>query len=367
MSTRIKNSKQSAPPSLPNGRARRGRRTTANTIAVAESIKSEGSSEEEFAGWLHFTTYDELVPYIDAFAEPDSKIRVFLLVSDPGLCKTTLVRMALNRSHWDKANRKAKWCEITSGIYAPGFYIKGYEHLNQPFFFNDPYSLVDGHDGQELLLQFCDTVAHKVVKRNTKEMRKKNAPAPTEYITSSRSIFALNKLGKQSSIIRRALVSRADVRILFTPSFLEVHRYVAGWFWDQEIHDYIGSVMPYLTRPDCRIYDCVADRQKQAGLDWRRAVRAYCFHPDSEEATLVRLMIENPKDKKADVIRKMVGLGVGSQASLYRHFDRLYADLKERVGLKSVPRYVCQGKRPKEPPPPVKEPLPNDADKGNEQ
>ena len=62
----------------------------------------------------------------------------------------------------------------------------------------------------------------------------------------------------------------------FEPSPLEVHRQAAGWFWDQEIFDFIADHLHLMMQHSLRAY-CHASELKQAGLDWRQAVLGRCL------------------------------------------------------------------------------------------
>ena len=60
--------------------------------------------------------------------------------------------------------------------------------------------------------------------------------------------------------------SRAIV-LYFDPTNLEVHRAVARWYWDQQIHDYFGQHLSRLPPLDVRWY-IHAYGDKLAGRDW---------------------------------------------------------------------------------------------------
>jgi hypothetical protein len=58
----------------------------------------------------------------------------------------------------------------------------------------------------------------------------------------------------------------------FDPSALDTHRYVATWFWNQEIHDGVGSYLPYIKDLSCRLYtDCW--HEMLMGQDWKKLIR----------------------------------------------------------------------------------------------
>ena len=64
--------------------------------------------------------------------------------------------------------------------------------------------------------------------------------------------------------------------ILFEPTALEVHRQAAGWFWDQEVFDFVARHLHVMAQPSLRIYRH-AWELKQARLDWRQAVLSRCL------------------------------------------------------------------------------------------
>src|SRR5262249_61191378 len=58
--------------------------------------------------------------------------------------------------------------------------------------------------------------------------------------------------------------------LVFAPSALEVHRQAAGWYWDQEIFDFVAAHLHLVAQHSLRLYR-QAWELKQAGLDLREA------------------------------------------------------------------------------------------------
>src|SRR5262249_42794566 len=86
---------------------------------------------------------------------------------------------------------------------------------------------------------------------------------PQRFETTSPLCVIANRVTAHEDIQSRAVI------LHFDPTNLEVHRAVARWFWDQEVHDWFGRHLPRLPPVDTRWYlDAAAD--KQAGRDWRQ-------------------------------------------------------------------------------------------------
>jgi hypothetical protein len=116
-----------------------------------------------------------------------------------------------------------------------------------------------------------------------------------------------------------ALEDRGHV-LVFEPTALEVHRQAAGWFWDQEIFDFIAGRLHLLAPHSLRIYP-QAWELKQSGLDWRRAVLSRCL---TGPALLVaQLKADGSFPNEAARVRAFRAAGGGCRATYFQHARKL--------------------------------------------
>jgi hypothetical protein len=118
-----------------------------------------------------------------------------------------------------------------------------------------------------------------------------------------------------------ALEDRGHV-LVFEPTALEVHRQAAGWFWDQEIFDFV-AVQLHLTRQQSLRTYRHAWELKQAGLDWRRAVLCRCL--TGLGLLVARLKADPSFPSEAARVRAFVAAGAGCRATYYHLARRLRA------------------------------------------
>jgi hypothetical protein len=118
-----------------------------------------------------------------------------------------------------------------------------------------------------------------------------------------------------------ALEDRGHV-LVFEPTALEVHRQAAGWFWDQEIFDFVAGHLHLIARHSLRTYQ-QAWELKRAGLDWRQAVLHRIL---TGPALAVAQLKANPSfTSEAARVTAFVQSGVGCRASYFRHARKLQA------------------------------------------
>src|SRR5262249_15119734 len=116
-----------------------------------------------------------------------------------------------------------------------------------------------------------------------------------------------------------ALEDRGHV-LFFEPTAMEVHRQAAGWFWDQEIFDFVVARLHLIGQHSLRTYR-QASELKQAGLDWRRAVLSRCL---TGPALLVARLKADPSfANEAARVRAFIASGAGCRASYFHHAQKL--------------------------------------------
>src|SRR5262249_31551783 len=141
---------------------------------------------------------------------------------------------------------------------------------------------------------------------------------PQEFSTTSRVALVGNDWKTLNADVA-ALEDRGHV-LLFEPTAREVHRQAAGWYWDQEIFDFVVAQLHLMAQHSLCTYR-QAGELKQAGLDWRRAVLSRCL---SGPALLVaRLKADLSFPSEAARVRAFVATGAGCRATYYHHARKL--------------------------------------------
>src|SRR5262249_20300629 len=137
---------------------------------------------------------------------------------------------------------------------------------------------------------------------------------PQQFTTSS-CVALIGNDWKTLNADVAALEDRGHV-LFFEPTALEVHRQAAGWFWDQEIFDFVAAHLHLIVQHSLRTYG-QASELKQAGLDWRRAVLSRCL---TGPALLVaRLKADPTFTGEAARVRAFIAAGGGCRATYYQH------------------------------------------------
>jgi hypothetical protein len=150
-----------------------------------------------------------------------------------------------------------------------------------------------------------------------------------------------------ASVTEPAIQSRA-LMLYFDPSNEEIHRQAARWFWEQEIHDWIGARLARLHPLDARAY-LHCDNDKLGQRDWRRLfLEANAI--DAVECLVQDLETDPAYPTAKDRVRRfaeILGSAGGSRSNYYSVRRRLQKDGRlltdPTVGV--IP-LVRAGKRP---------------------
>lgn len=304
---------------------------------MKKSIKIKQPGESLLAGVL--TAYDDLISRGLAFAE--GAYGLLVVSGGPGLSKTTILKTAVESVAGND------FCLVEANASAYATYCRLWRNRNKLVLLDDADGMLDTPQGRRLLKQLCQTEQWRRVSWETGATLGKGAQAPQEFYTSSKVCIISNAWDTSANVHMKAIADRGQC-YLFSPSALEVHRYVANWFWDQKVFDHVASVIPFLRTPTCRLY-VRAWEQKQAGDDWVAYVNHHAFQPGDPEHRLVELLREDVPN--AERQRRWTKEGFGSRATFYRHLS----DLKERVGLTKVEHLKVCGHAPRPRPDPTPE------------
>jgi hypothetical protein len=251
-------------------------------------------------------TYVELDQYVRAFAA--GHLHLLLLFGPPGVGKSHCVRQALDK----------KVCWISGQATPLGIYLEAYTHRHQPLVLDDVDGLYADRSGIRLLKALCQTEPSKTLNWHTATPILKGRSTPQQFTTTSRVALVGNDWKTLNADVA-ALEDRGHV-ILFEPSALEVHRYAGGWFWDQEVFDFVARHLHVMAQPSLRIYRH-AWELKQARLDWRQAVLSRFL--TGAALTVARLRANPSFASEAARVKAFVQSGAGSRASYFYHAKRL--------------------------------------------
>jgi len=249
---------------------------------------------------LVLRTYDELHQYVRAFAQ--GHLNLLILTGNPGLGKSRELKDALGLDA----------CVIEGSTTAFGMYLRLFEAADMPVLIDDVDSLHRDRDAVRLLKCLCQSDLVKTISWNldARTLAKKNIPR--QFQTTSKVAIIANDW-RQLSVDIAALEDRGH-RLDFDPDAAEVHRQVAGWFWDQEVFEFVGRWLPLIQRPSFRHYLGAAEL-KQAGLNWKESVLARCV--SGKLLIVAQLKASGTYTTEEQRVQAFVAAGHGCRASYF--------------------------------------------------
>jgi hypothetical protein len=209
---------------------------------------------------VRVTTYANLHQYLREFVA--GKWNFLWIHGRPGLGKSQGIKAAV----------KGKGLYVQGGkVSALRFYQLCHEHRCEPIILDDGERLMNNEDGLRLVTTLTDTDRVKILRWETVTANRDGVPR--QFRTSSTVCVVSNKFTEDE-----ALLSRASL-LWFDPDNAEVHRNAAEWFWDQEVHDWIGQHHARMKALEARWYVKAAE-VKEAGRCWRTfLLDLYCLDP----------------------------------------------------------------------------------------
>jgi hypothetical protein len=208
-------------------------------------------------------TFEDFEQHVEAFFE--GLYQLFITVGRPG-----------NQKSHNFEKRLGPTSHLIRGWTAPlQAYNDCYHNRNKSLIFDDAEVLWKRPGGRVLLRSLCEHKPQKLLQwaSTTRELAK--AGIPQRFLTSSRVAIICNRFVFGDTDEYEAIVDRGHL-IYFDPPPLEVHKQVATWFWNQEIHDYIGERLHLMDNISVRLYTKAYERMR-AGGDWQKLIEeAYC-------------------------------------------------------------------------------------------
>src|SRR5262249_27948467 len=125
-------------------------------------------------------------------------------------------------------------------------YCDAYRHRGLPLSLDDAEHVLDDPPGKRLLCALADTTRARQVSWSSSTARL--GEVPQSYETTSPLCIIANVTTSHAAIQSRA------VTLFFDPSNVEIHCYVARWYWDQQIHNWFGQHLRRLPSLEARSY-----------------------------------------------------------------------------------------------------------------
>jgi hypothetical protein len=279
-------------------------------------------------GARRLRTYAELEGYISDFVQ--GRYPFIWIVGRPGVAKTESLKAAV-RGH---AHLYRKGGQLTPAA----LYIDLYACRGQPVILDDAEHLLDVKVGAKLISSLGDTTPAKLLTYSSTS--RVLGEVPQSFHTTSPLCIIANRGTTHEDIQSRS------VCLHFDPTNLEIHRAVGKWYWDQEVHDWLGTHLFRLSPVDARWY-VVAAKDKEAKRDWRQIILK--SHSQKRAECVVQDLEEDPscpsREDKARRFGEVMGDGKGASRPTY---FRLRKRLEEQNRLipETVPRIRLSKNKP---------------------
>ena len=255
------------------------------------------------------TTYADCERQLRAYAE--GHFPFLWLVGKPGTGKSESMKRAIKGT--TAVILKA------SQLTPIAFYAECYEYRNLPLILDDAEHLADKEIGAKLISSLSEHTKVKTLEYKTAGAWLDKQKIPHSFRTTSRLAVIANKWTPHAALQSRAVL------VYFNPTPAELHAEVGRWFRDQEIYDFLGSVL-HLIAPDkldVRIYN-KARMKKAARLDWQKwLMDTYCH--DAAVSIVQKLEADANFKTVAARVKRFAELTGQSRATYYRIKDALSA------------------------------------------
>ncbi len=269
-------------------------------------------SGEPPQGAIVLRTYRELDQFVEAFAE--GLLNLLLIIGRPGVQKSQAVKAAVGR--------RACWIEGSATAF--GLYAQLYRHRDRPVVIDDVDGLFADRAAVRLLKCLCQTEPRKRLGWYSAATAGDDQGIPSSFETTSRVAILANEL-RALNVNVSAMLDRGHV-VLFNPSAREVHLRTAGWFWDQEVFDFIGRSLHLADPLSMRDY-ALAWELKRAEMDYKSWLLTR-WGMTGTRLLVAKLKADPSLNTEAKRVRAFIEQGGGCRATYYNHAKRLGQPLK---------------------------------------
>ncbi|MEI8372583.1 MAG: hypothetical protein WCJ35_07090 [Planctomycetota bacterium] len=288
-------------------------------------------------------TYDALREFRDAFFA--ATMYFLLIIGRHGLSKSHMFEERCRPYH-DRDGNEINVAHYVKGNVTPvEAYRLAYEHRNKLLIFDDAERLWANPNGRFLLRDLTENRPTKTVSWRVDNKVLARDGIPKQFDTTSRVCLIMNRFAFGDAAEYDAIADRGHL-IYFDPPPAEVHRNSASWYWDQEIHNYIGQ---HLNLIDCdklsaRTYVKAYERRQKG--DWQEFLARRYFSQAAEQWVVA---LENdPRYRtvaqKVEEFQRRTGF---QRATYYNAKRQLRAD--GQLETTRVPRYVLNTRPPESP------------------
>ena len=210
---------------------------------------------------INIRLYPEIEKVVERFFTGDDP-RALMILGCPGIGKDEI---------FQKYARKHPGLAVDpplSGLSKPlATYKAGFDNLHRLLIITDGEGLWATYNGKELVRQFTEQKLDKWISWPT--TCKQLDGCPQQYRTTSRVAFILNRwISNPADPFYEKIVDRVNL-YYFDPTAYDIHGYVAEWFWDQEVFDFVASHLHHVVNLTCRAYNNAAG-WKAAGEPWQQ-------------------------------------------------------------------------------------------------
>ena len=272
-------------------------------------------------------TYAELAAEADAFF--GDHYDELLIVGPPGIGKSETFKQRIHKN--------AERCHYIEGNTKPlATYMECWRQLHKLLVFDDAEGLWRSENGKCLMCQLTQQSVHKYIQwlSTVKDLSRNGVP--DHFTTTSKCAFLMNRFAvSDNDHFYEAILDRGHV-FYFDPPVLERHKYVAKWFYDQEIHDYVGAHLHMIGNLTARTYNLLFQK-KRAGHDWRQYFMDRFCH-DSVLQTVQQLENDDSYKSVEERVREFVGRGLGCRRTYFNYKDELSASGQLKIeSVKPLP------------------------------
>ena len=202
-------------------------------------------------------TYEELHRKFDLF-----------LNGQTGSSLLIIARSGVGKSHYLKQNADWRITHYMEGNAKPlDSYIELYQHRHKLIVLDDAESLWGSKNGRIVLRELTETAFPKTMSWSTTAKDLEATLTPKKYKTNSKVCIICNSFRFGHSDETAAIIDRCQC-YNFDPTNEEVARYVAAWFWDQEVFDYAVNHLQEIDKLTARMCLKAWERRIKQDENW---------------------------------------------------------------------------------------------------
>ncbi len=249
-----------------------------------------------------------------------------------------IARWGIGKSFYIKEHANREITHIMEGNLRPlKTYMELYVHRNKLLVLDDGETLWADKPGRIIMRELTETSFPKTISWTSTVRPLEENGIPTSYETNSRACIICNSFRFGKTDETAAILDRCQC-YYFDPTNEEVARYVADWFWDQEVFDYAAAHLHAIEQLTARMYVKASERRAHGDPKWRNEF-TLLHGPDLiVQQICTSGMFPTAEDRVAEFQRLTALLPDRDGKPMSRAtFMRYQADLKAREQLTTWP------------------------------